>query len=141
MSVCIKFNTMSQLKKKRERWFLYILKCSDSTFYTGVTCDILRRLKQHNDGIASRYTRGRLPVEIFFQEPCKNKSAALKKEYEIKSMTRKQKELYVRSNCRCARYLRNKEIPLKVSIPCTMLGLWCILRVLVLSSICGLMYS
>ena len=81
--------------KKSTRWHLYILKCSDNTFYTGMTSDLQRRLKMHNDGKASRYTRCRLPVIIIYQERCLNKSSALKKEYKMKSLTRKEKEQYI----------------------------------------------
>jgi putative endonuclease len=77
------------------RWHLYILKCSDNTFYTGVTNNLERRLGMHNDGRASRYTRSRLPVILIYQERCRNKSSALKKECRIKSLSRKEKEEYV----------------------------------------------
>lgn len=74
---------------------MYILKCSDGTFYTGITNDLSRRVKQHNEGTGSRYTRSRLPVKIIFQEPCRSKSYALKKEYAVKILTRKMKEEYI----------------------------------------------
>ena len=49
--------------------FVYILKCNDNTYYTGWTKDLLKRIKAHNNGKASKYTRGRLPVEyIYFEE-------------------------------------------------------------------------
>ena len=63
-----------------DRWFLYILKCCDNTFYTGITNDLQRRLDKHNDGSASRYTRSRRPVKLIYHERCQNKSSALKKE-------------------------------------------------------------
>jgi len=77
---------------------LYVLKCSDGTLYTGITNDLTRRLKQHNEGTASRYTRSRIPVRVIFQERCRSKSHALKKEFALKSMTRKKKEDYIRVN-------------------------------------------
>jgi putative endonuclease len=88
-------SSMSPANKKKSRWFLYIVECSDATWYTGITCDIVRRLRQHNAGTASRYTRSRLPVKIIFQESCRNKSDALKKEFAIKTMTRKEKGTYI----------------------------------------------
>jgi len=141
MSDCVEFNTMNQLQKKRECWFLYILKCSDSTLYTGITCDISRRLKQHNNGRASLYTRSRLPVELFFLEMCSNKSDALKKEFAIKSKTRKQKMEYISLNCGSACYIRKTKLFLSSSILCAMLGLWFTLSDFSSSSICNLMHS
>jgi predicted GIY-YIG superfamily endonuclease len=88
----------AKLKKQnvsRTVWLLYILKCSDGSLYTGITNNMSRRLKQHNDGTASRYTRSRLPVRIAFQERCPNRSAALKKEYSIKQLSKKRKKEYI----------------------------------------------
>lgn len=79
------------------KWQLYILKCSDGTFYTGITNNLVRRLEMHNSGKASRYTRSRRPVAIIYQEGCRNRSSALKKEYRIKSLSRREKEQYIRS--------------------------------------------
>jgi predicted GIY-YIG superfamily endonuclease len=81
---------------KENCWYLYILKCRDGSLYTGITNNIPLRLKRHNEGTASRYTRSRLPVRIIFREICRNKSHALKKEHAIKSMTRKRKEAYIK---------------------------------------------
>ncbi len=78
-----------------KKWFLYILECSDGTLYTGITNDISRRIELHNSGKASRYTRGRRPVTLIYQEPCRNKSFALKKEYVMKSLTRSEKKDYI----------------------------------------------
>ena len=79
-------------KKRAEEWFLYILKCADGTFYTGVTKDMKRRLKMHNAGKASRYTRTRRPVECLYQEFCGSRAQALVRECEVKSFPRKKKE-------------------------------------------------
>jgi len=81
--------------KKTVGWSLYVLKCSDNTLYTGITNDLSRRLTQHNNGTASRYTRSRLPVKILFQERCRGRSQALRKEYAIKQFSRKEKEAYI----------------------------------------------
>ena len=56
------------MRQLAERWFIYILRCADGSLYTGITKDLDRRLEQHNAGTASRYTRGRLPVIIEYQE-------------------------------------------------------------------------
>ena len=85
----------SRKKKKLERWFLYILKCSDSSFYTGITKDLERRLKMHNAGKASRYTRTRRPVEMIYRETCKGRTQALVRECAVKAYPRKKKEVLV----------------------------------------------
>lgn len=71
--------------------FVYILKCGDDSLYTGYTNDLDKRLKAHNKGIASKYTAARLPLVMVFSEECKDKSDALKKEYFIKTLSRKDK--------------------------------------------------
>ena len=83
-------------KKRKTRWFLYILKCRDCTLYTGITIDLGRRVEQHNKGAASRYTRSRRPVRLIYQEPCRTRSHALKKEYALKRLSRKEKEMYIK---------------------------------------------
>jgi predicted GIY-YIG superfamily endonuclease len=79
-----------------KKWLLYVLKCGDGTLYTGITNDLSRRVKQHNEGTASRYTRSRRPIKVIYQEPCRSKSSALKKEYAVKALTRKMKKEYIR---------------------------------------------
>ncbi len=88
--------TYKKRPRLSERWLLYILACRDKTLYTGITNNLSRRLELHNNGIASRYTRSRRPVTLIYQERCRNKSSALKKEYRIKSLSRKEKEEYIR---------------------------------------------
>ena len=83
-------------KTKPKGWLLYLLACSDNTLYTGITNDLARRVKQHNDGTASRYTRSRLPVKLVYQERCRGRSSALKKEYAMKQLTRKEKKAYIK---------------------------------------------
>ncbi|MBS4881998.1 MAG: GIY-YIG nuclease family protein [Peptoniphilus harei] len=78
--------------------FVYILKCSDKSLYTGYTNDLEKRLKAHNKGIASKYTSSRLPVEMVFSEECKDKSDALKKEYFIKTLSRGNKIKLINKN-------------------------------------------
>jgi len=84
-------------KTERKRWSLYILKCGDGTLYTGTTNDIKRRIEMHNRGVASKYTRSRLPVKIVHHEPCRSRVDALKKEYAIKQFSRTEKESYIKS--------------------------------------------
>lgn len=81
---------------KADAWFVYILRCSDGSLYTGVTSDVKRRSKQHNAGTASRYTRSRLPVRVEYQEPHASRSLALKREWAVKAMARLEKESLIR---------------------------------------------
>jgi len=77
--------------RRPQRWFLYILECSDRSLYTGITNDVDARLIKHNAGKGARYTRGRLPVRLLFSEPCAGKSMALKREYAVKRLRRREK--------------------------------------------------
>ena len=72
--------------------YAYIVKCSDGTYYTGYTNDLEKRLLAHNAGKGAKYTRNRLPVEMVYFEEYEDKSEAMKREYDIKRLTRKQKE-------------------------------------------------
>ena len=72
-------------------YYVYILQCNDGTLYTGYTDDPQRRLAVHNSGKGAKYTRARLPVELVYHEELADKSSALKREIEIKKMTRLQK--------------------------------------------------
>lgn len=91
-----KRHTSSSVLATNTLWFVYILRCSDGTLYTGITKDIDRRFEQHNKGTASKYTRSRLPVKLVYQESQPNQSLALKREAAIKEMTRKQKLAMIR---------------------------------------------
>lgn len=72
-------------------WYVYIIKCSDGSLYTGVTTDIKRRIDEHNAKKAARYTQGRTPVTLAYNEKRPNRSEALKREAEIKSWPRNKK--------------------------------------------------
>ena len=80
-----------------KEWLVYILKCRDGSYYTGITNDLAKRLKAHTAGTASKYTRSRLPVKIVCRERQKNKSKALCRELEIKILSREQKMLMIKS--------------------------------------------
>lgn len=71
--------------------YVYIVKCSDGTLYTGWTTDLVRRLKAHNDGQGAKYTRSRRPVSLVYHEAYSDKIDAQKREWAIKHMTRKGK--------------------------------------------------
>ena len=72
-------------------WKVYIVKCSDNTFYTGITNNIKLRLDTHNEGNGAKYTKNRLPVFLVYLESVANRSNALKREMEIKRLNRSQK--------------------------------------------------
>ena len=76
-------------------WSLYILRCGDGSFYTGVTTDIGRRFREHEAGRASRFTRTRRPVALVYQETCGSRSQALVRECAVKSLGRQGKEKLV----------------------------------------------
>lgn len=75
---------------------VYILECRDGTLYTGYTVNIKERLKRHAEGKGAKYTRGRGPFTLRYQENFPTKSSALKREYEIKSWNRKKKWSLIR---------------------------------------------
>ena len=73
-------------------YFVYILKCSDETLYTGITTDIIRRLHEHNHSKkGAKYTSVRRPVELFYSEAAEDRSSASKREREIKKFTKVKK--------------------------------------------------
>lgn len=72
-------------------WYVYILECSDGTLYTGITTDLDKRLKTHNNGKGAKYTKARLPVVLKASFEAKDRSSASKEEYRIKQLTRKEK--------------------------------------------------
>lgn len=79
-----------------QTWYIYILRCSDNSLYTGVTTDLERRLKQHNDGAkGARYTRARRPVSIAYTETANDRSEAQRREAAIKRMSPAQKEAVI----------------------------------------------
>lgn len=79
--------------------FVYILHCSDGTYYTGYTTNVEERLKTHNAGSGAKYTRGRLPVKLVYYEEFQEKSLALRREWEIKHrLTRAEKEALINAD-------------------------------------------
>lgn len=75
----------------RSRNVVYILQCGDGTLYTGWTNCIEKRFIAHQLGKGSKYTRSRLPVRLVYVEPCENKQMAMRREYQIKQLTRAEK--------------------------------------------------
>lgn len=75
-------------------WFVYIVRCADDSLYTGITKNIIRRIDEHNNGnrTASAYTRARRPVALVYQESYQTRSQAAKREYQIKQLSRREKQ-------------------------------------------------
>ncbi|OGZ53254.1 MAG: endonuclease [Candidatus Ryanbacteria bacterium RIFCSPLOWO2_01_FULL_47_79] len=72
-------------------YFVYILQCGDGTLYTGITTDMVRRLEEHKKGLGGHYTKAKRAEKIVFTEKHPDRSSALKREAEIKKLTRKKK--------------------------------------------------
>lgn len=79
------------MKTASDPWYVYIVECADGTLYTGCTTNIEHRLEKHNSGKGAKYTRGNGPVQLLHSEECRDKSAAQKREHEIKQLTRSAK--------------------------------------------------
>ena len=80
------------------QWYLYILRCGDGTLYTGITNDMEKRLEAHRTGKGAKYTRGRGPLELTYQETSESHSHALKRELEVKKLSRLQKEQMIKNH-------------------------------------------
>ena len=72
-------------------WYLYILRCGHGELYTGIAVDVQKRFEAHCAGKGAKYTRGRGPLELVYQEEQDSYSAALKREHQVKQLTRAQK--------------------------------------------------
>lgn len=80
-------------------FYVYIVKCADNTLYTGYTVDLNSRIETHNEGMGAKYTRGRLPVQLVYNECLDSKSEAMKREFQIKKLSRLEKLDLIRGNC------------------------------------------
>lgn len=95
---------MIRIRKKRGKsfmgnnYYVYILQCNDGTLYTGYTNDLQKRIEKHEKGQGAKYTRGRGPFQLVYTENFPNKRMALKREYEIKKLTRKEKLALISTN-------------------------------------------
>lgn len=99
------------------QYFVYMLECSDGSYYSGYTTDVERRLKEHNGELdtpsrssSARYTRGRRPVILIRTEVFATRSDALKREAAIKKLTRPEKELLLKSNTQGTSDKRKKSV-------------------------------
>jgi putative endonuclease len=82
-------------------YFVYILECNNGSYYTGITTDVTRRFKEHlEDKIkGAKYTRVNKPIRVVYEESCKDRSVASKRECAIKKLSRKEKEYLIKSLC------------------------------------------
>lgn len=87
---------MKENEKELKKNYTYIVKCSDGTYYTGWTNNLLKRIKTHNQKKGAKYTKSRLPVRLVYFEIFDTKEKAMRREYEIKQMKRKEKEKMIR---------------------------------------------
>jgi len=88
----LNIESVNILEKLKQDWFVYIVECKDGTYYTGISNDLNHRVEQHNLGKGAKYTRSRGPVSLVYCEKYSNHSIALKRECEIKKLTRSQKK-------------------------------------------------
>ena len=72
-------------------WYVYIIECKDGKLYTGITNNLERRIRDHNSGSASRFTKYRTPVELLYSEDCLTRQEALRREAQIKQLERVEK--------------------------------------------------
>lgn len=80
------------MSTEERTWCVYILRCADGSLYTGITNNLENRIQNHEAGRGAKYTAGRSPLELVYQEHCGDRSSALRREAEIKKMRRKEKE-------------------------------------------------
>ncbi len=78
---------------RTSEWFVYLLECADCTTYIGVTTDIDRRVREHNEGRGARYTRGRRPVVLLGAIPCADRGDALRQEWRLKRLGRGERKI------------------------------------------------
>lgn len=76
---------------RKMTFFTYLLRCSDGKLYCGYTVHLAKRVKMHQAGRASKFTRARLPVKLVYAEKYRDKSSAMRREAEIKTFSRKKK--------------------------------------------------
>lgn len=95
----------TQKTSHREKVFVYMVRCKNNSLYTGWTTDLERRVKEHNKGTGSKYTRANGPVELVYFEEMQDRVEAAKREYAIKQLTKEEKELLVNQHLLKSRVL------------------------------------
>lgn len=86
---------MSKAGADEPVWFVYMVRCADTTLYTGITTDLERRLAEHNGTGAARYTRARQPVRLVYREEVADRAQAARREWAIKRLSRRAKEALI----------------------------------------------
>jgi predicted GIY-YIG superfamily endonuclease len=76
-------------------WQVYIIECADGSLYTGIARDVIARIATHNNGVGAKYTRGRLPVQLIYQEDAPDRATASRREHEIKALSRDAKLMLI----------------------------------------------
>ena len=93
-------DTVTNVRKKvitmlvsanKKQWHVYILECEDGTLYTGVSTDVFHRFEKHRNGTGAKYTRSRGVKRLVYTEACESRSIALRREAEIKKLSRNKK--------------------------------------------------
>ena len=80
--------------------YTYLLECADKTLYCGWTNDLEKRVKAHNSGLGAKYTKPRRPVVLVYYEEFETKEEAMRREFAIKKLTRKEKESLIKESCK-----------------------------------------
>ena len=83
------------MKSSKVEWSLYVAECADGSFYTGIAKNVLERIKVHNSGKGSKYTAAHGPVKLIFQEPQGDYATALRREYQVKSLSKVRKIRFI----------------------------------------------
>lgn len=86
--------------------YAYMVRCADNTIYSGYSTNPLKREDAHNSGKGAKYTRNRLPVKLIYVEAFENKSDAMKREWALKQLNRRQKEELVNANSNCIKQIK-----------------------------------
>lgn len=92
------------VRPRKGRWYVYLLRCADGSLYCGITNELKARIATHNTGRGAKYTRSRRPVKLAYVETVKTRSMALRREYQLKKLSKKNKEELCR---RCVRLRRS----------------------------------
>jgi putative endonuclease len=94
---------------KNGNHFVYILECSDGTYYTGYTNEISQRLRKHEEGKGAKYTRGRGPLKLVFMQSFQTKQEAMRMEFAVKKLSRAEKERIIKEGS--VSYVAAKKLP------------------------------
>jgi len=91
---CRKYFTENEIPSHKSH-YVYVVRCGDDTLYTGYTTELVRRIREHNEGTGAKYTRGRAPIQLVYAEEGENRSWGLKRERAIKNLSRQEKEALI----------------------------------------------